>query len=367
MISFDGSSTIQEFQTTLSHEIGSRDSSNGFCLFSDDPIEKDLEHYLEPRCKLCDVISKWETVLREKGSGKFENTRVIRITYQNRLYWKSSIKYETEKEKLLLCYQINNQIVQGRFPLSKDLAIELASLMAQIDMGDYSPEKCKMSTTTSSSSASMTNTPSVQALDKFYPYRYRDSLNTEGIKEIQEVLINKWLLLKGRCTADCERIYLTCCRKWKFFGATLFQAKPKFSDQAMIWLAVSEDSISVLELSTMIPLATYNFSSIITFGGCQEDFMLVVGVHGDSCEKQLLFAMSKPKILEITLLLADYMNAMGHTIPRKNIHMKNRLTNTAPASSSATLLSTHNNQSYSGFGNPEPDILKSTPDHQILQ
>lgn len=81
---------------------------------------------------MCDVISKWETALREKGSGKFENTRVIRLIFKNRLYFKSFVKKETDRERLLLCYQINQQVVQGRFPLTKELALELAALMAQV-------------------------------------------------------------------------------------------------------------------------------------------------------------------------------------------------------------------------------------------
>ena len=82
--------------------------------------------------QLCDVISKWETALREKGSGKFENTRVIQLTFKNRLYWRNGAKMETDKEKLLLCYQVNQQVVQGRFPLNRELALELTSLMAQV-------------------------------------------------------------------------------------------------------------------------------------------------------------------------------------------------------------------------------------------
>lgn len=277
--------------------------------------------------QLCDVISKWETALREKGSGKFENSRVIQLTYKNRLYWKHAAKLETEKERLLLSYQINQQgwhpetplvnrrlwtnptfprfsVVQGRFPLSRDLALELASLMAQIDMGDYAADKSK--------------TSSLQALDKFYPYRYRDALTPDGLKELQEVVASKWSLLKGRSVVDCVRIYLTCARKWPFFGAALFQAKPRHSDQAMAWLAVSEDALSVLELSSMASIARYPYSSVMTFGGCQDDFMLVVSADdtlAGSPEQKLLFAMSKPKILEITLLIADYMNALGHTLP----------------------------------------------------
>lgn len=82
--------------------------------------------------QLCDVISKWETALREKGSGKFENSRVIQLVYKSRLYWRYSAKMETERERLLLCYQINQQVVNGRFPLTRELALELAALMAQV-------------------------------------------------------------------------------------------------------------------------------------------------------------------------------------------------------------------------------------------
>lgn len=307
VVSFDGSTTIEEFQTTLALEIGCRDSSNGFSLFSDDPIEKDLEHYLDPLAKLCDVISKWETALREKGSGKFENSRVIQLTYKSRLYWKHSAKQETDKEKLLLSYQINQQVIQGRFPLTKDLALELASLMSQIDMGDYVAEKNRMTTSTS-----------LQVIDKFYPYRYRDGLSSDELKQLQERIVAKWVVLKGKTTIDCVRIYLTCCRKWQFFGAALFQAKPRHSDQAIAWLAISEDSLNVLELSTMQTIARYPYSSVMTFGGCQDDFMIVVGSEdtlAPHSDQKLLFAMSKPKILEITLLIADYMNALGHTCP----------------------------------------------------
>lgn len=251
VVSFDGSTTIEEFHSTLTFEIGCRDVANGFTLFSDDPIEKDLEHYLEKNGKLCDIISKWETALREKGSGKFENSRVIQLTYKNRLYWKHTVKLETDKERLLLCYQVNQQIVLGRFPLSRDLALELASLMAQIDMGDFSSDKSKGT--------------SLQAIDKFYPYRYRDVLMPDALKEVQDLLTVKWSLLKGRSVLDCVRIYLTCARKWPLFSAALFQAKPRHSDQAMVWLAVSEEALHVLDLSSMLPGALFFLTLIETF------------------------------------------------------------------------------------------------------
>ena len=64
--------------------------------------------------------------------GKFENKRVIRFVYQNRLFWRKNVVGEVDKERLLFSYQISKQIVQGRFPLNKELAFELTALMAQV-------------------------------------------------------------------------------------------------------------------------------------------------------------------------------------------------------------------------------------------
>ena len=150
---------------------------------------------------------------------------------------------------------MNQQIVLGRFPLSRDLALELASLMAQIDMGEFSSDKSKGT--------------SLQAIDKFYPYRYRDVLMPDALKEVQDLLAIKWSLLKGRSVLDCVRIYLTCARKWPLFCAALFQAKPRHSDQAMVWLAVSEEALHVLDLSSMLPGINYKLElTILLIGSC---------------------------------------------------------------------------------------------------
>ncbi|XP_069939219.1 uncharacterized protein CG43867 [Cherax quadricarinatus] len=319
VIGFDGSTTIDEFLSSLNQEIGCRDvHQSGFALFSDDPIEKDLEHCLNRNAKLCDVISKWETALREKGSGKFENTKVIRLLYKSRLYYRAAAKHETDREKLLLCYQVNQQIQQGKFPITRELALELATLMAQIDMGEVNSERSRGSGSSGPSSAHIQ-----QAFTKFYPARYREDLNEEETKTLHDSLQEKWVGLRGRTQSDCVRIYLTCTRKWPYFGATLFPAATPSSDgpPTPVWVAVSEDAITLLDHTSMVSIGRYGYESVVTFGGCQEDFMLVVhtpeedSAHHPPGTHKLLLCMNKPKILELTLLIADYMNAMGRPIP----------------------------------------------------
>lgn len=133
----------------------------------------------------------------------------------------------------------------------------------------------------------------------------------------------------------------------------------------VVWLAVSEDSISLLELRSMQLIETYMFGQVLTFGGCQDDFMLVIASDSAIIEShKLLFSLSKPKvnfksflckldkvknrfsnnhytycqILEITLLIADYMNALA----QNSANLGNSLSR-----------------------NMQPDILKATPDHQL--
>ncbi|XP_035206715.1 uncharacterized protein CG43867-like isoform X2 [Stegodyphus dumicola] len=306
---FDGSTTVEEFSQTVNRELGIRDCEySGFALFSDDPIEKDLEHCLLKEAKVCDVISQWEQALRVKHLGKFENTKVLKLTYKNRIILRQNMKAETDKERLLLVYQINQEIMEGKFPLTKELALELAALLAQIEFGDYNEN--------SRSNEVITKQPLqlLQVMDQFFPKKFRDS-NSD--KRFQEIIKDRWMALRGRNTVDCVRIYLNCARKWSFCGGKLFLAKFKCSDYPNVWLAVAENCIAVLDASSMQSLVRYAYSSVMTFGGCKDDFMLVVssrnsvpGQERNSTER-LLFAMAKPKILELTLLIADYMNAIS--------------------------------------------------------
>lgn len=87
---------------------------------------------------------------------------------------------------------------------------------------------------------------------------------------------------------------------------------PSPVEQSQGWLAVNEDGLCVLDY-TMHTLVTYSYQSVITFGGFRDDFMVVTsqqrepGVGKKSVEK-LVFVMAKPKILELTLLMASYIN-----------------------------------------------------------
>ena len=63
-------------------------------------------------------------------------------------------------------------------------------------------------------------------------------------------------------------------------------------DPSIIWLAIHEDGVSLLELQTMQPLVRYSYENVVTFGGCQDDFMLVVTSEDADSFKRLNFLES---------------------------------------------------------------------------
>ncbi|XP_026969054.1 pleckstrin homology domain-containing family H member 2 isoform X3 [Sagmatias obliquidens] len=268
-------------------------------------------HFMNGIYQICDIISKWEQASKEQQPGKWEGTRTVRLTYKNRLYFSVQARGETDREKLLLMYQTNDQIVNGLFPLNRDLALEMAALLAQVEIGDFErPFSTPAGHVTSQCKANQTIK---QLIEKFYPKRYRDDSSEEQLRQLCQRLSTRWMALRGHSAADCVRIYLTVARKWPFFGAKLFLAKPitpSSLGSTFMWLAIHEDGLSILEYNSMRLIISYVYKSLMTFGGYQDDFMIVINnAHSkDKPTEKLLFAMAKPKILEITLLIASYMN-----------------------------------------------------------
>ncbi|XP_069787219.1 pleckstrin homology domain-containing family H member 2 isoform X2 [Narcine bancroftii] len=326
VVGFDASTTVEEFLPTLNQETGIRKPvQSGFFLFTDDPSGNDQEHCLQGNIKICDIICKWEQASKEQHPGKFESTRTVRLTYKKRLYFSTQVRGETDREKLLLMYQTNDAIVNGHFPVNKELALEMAALLAQVEFGDF---KRPFSTPTGQlSMQSKSNQALKQVIEKFYPKRYKQGCTDDQLKQLHQRLSTKWIALRGRVAADCVRIYFAVAKRWPFFGGKLFATKPIVASQpdtAPVWLAVNENGISILEYNSMRLITTYIYKNIITFGGCSDDFMLEVGKSAegvctkDKTTQKLLFALSKPKILEITLLMASYINSFQS--PKGVIH-----------------------------------------------
>ncbi|XP_063047989.1 pleckstrin homology domain-containing family H member 2 [Engraulis encrasicolus] len=314
VVSFDASTTVEEFQSRLNQDICIRKTSqSGFSLFSDDPAGQELEHYLQGGLKICDIIAKWEEAF--KHTGKSETSKSVRFTYKNRLYCSHQARGETERERLLLAYQTNDEIFAGHFPVNKELALEMSALLAQVEFGDF---ERPFSPAGSAGSHVKSSQTLKQVLERFYPKHYRRASSEEQLRQLNQRLSGRWASLRGRSAPECVRIYLTVARKWTFFGAKLFDAEPispSSLPSGRVWLAVHEEGISVLEFNSIKLLVSHPLRTIVSFGASGQDFMLVVSKAngGNTCKdkptEKHLFSMTVSKLRELTLLIAAYTNS----------------------------------------------------------
>uniref|UniRef100_A0A672V5V1 Pleckstrin homology, MyTH4 and FERM domain containing H1 n=1 Tax=Strigops habroptila TaxID=2489341 RepID=A0A672V5V1_STRHB len=277
VVGFDGSSTVDEFIQRLNQETGMRKPSHmGFSLFTDDPSGRNLEHCLQGNMKVIFFFSLC----------------FIQHTSLKKQIHFSIAKGETDRERLLLAFQVSNEIANGRFPVNKELALEMVALMAQVEYGDL--DRPGSSSPGGTSQSKMQHLLQ-QVLDKFYPKHYKQNITSEQLRQLTDKLATKWMVLQGCSPPECIRIYLTVARKWPLFGTKIFAAKVT-GTSGVLHLKVS-----------------YSYSSVLTFGGCRDDFMIVVSQmkersSGKNSTEKLLFTMAIPKIVEATLLIASYIN-----------------------------------------------------------
>lgn len=76
-------------------------------------------------------------------------------------------------------------------------------------------------------------------------------------RHLQAGLQEKWMSLKGRNVVDCVRIYLTCTRKWPYFGCTLFQAKVSVSRVRLARRQLSKTTLNSVNQPNTIRLYVY--------------------------------------------------------------------------------------------------------------
>eukprot|EP00794_Sanderia_malayensis_P020288 gene20287-22274_t len=291
VFNFDGSTTVAEFCERINMETGIRDcSESGYALFSDNPIAM-VEHCLQAELKLCDVISKWEQALKCLRQGKVEKQRVIKLIYKARLYFKSLSNLETDKEKLLLVYQTNESILAGHLQPAPETTYQLAALLAQIEYGGYSDNFKNLN----------------DVISRFVPSYHKvqsKSIDIAAIKrKMYKSIAHCWSNLESKCIKDCVHSYLGIIRSSPLFAAKLFEATERIStgkkeEHKSVIIAVEEEKITILDQITRALLMTYNFTSVVTFGGYQDDFMLVINEsdpHDVDKTGRHLFMMSKGK------------------------------------------------------------------------
>jgi len=203
IVGVDGSTTVEECMVSMSKTTNIRQSSSSdFYLFANDPNEGNNElHILEAQRKILDVVGWWEQTFKLKNSGRFQNTKVIKIYCKKRLILRCEVD-ESEQERLLIVHQLNNEVASGKIPISDALLIELSAIMTQMTFGEFSKSKDDSKVVK-------------RILDKISSNFMPHLIDAQSRNRLAIQVFERWGSLSGRTAQDCVRVYLNCIRKLK--------------------------------------------------------------------------------------------------------------------------------------------------------
>jgi hypothetical protein len=133
-------------------------------------------------------------------------------------------------------------------------------------------------------------------------------------------LIQKWENYHGVSAPKCAKMLLAMFTDlWSLYGASLFSCKDLYSiltsqKNSSLWLAIHEDGVHFLNINNMKVIASYSYKEIVTFGGQDGDFMLVINsrqlVSSSAVQtEKIILGMSKFQIREATYLMASYLDS----------------------------------------------------------
>lgn len=340
VIGFNASTSVNEFFnfTLRTIDIRSADES-GFALFSDDPINDDIEHVLKLDMKLADVIARWEMDFRDGRYGKIETSKIIKLSMKKRLFLSKNVKYASDKEKLLLVYQLHQDILNGKFNFNTSFIIELTALIAQIEFNSLSHQDELIK----------------QVIKKFIPPNLCKHF---AINILIEQIRDRWKLLSQRSQIDCIRVYLNAIRKCQYWDCHLYSAivmKNIIKDDTSIcftstnagtnvFLALNETHFCILDGEKNSTISSIPLVHLVTFGGDgNESFVLIARkilspIYSDPADsnattsssntsdvrtthEKFVFSLDKWSSLELSQLMADYINiANANNFTSANLH-----------------------------------------------
>lgn len=125
---------------------------------------------------------------------------------------------ETDKEAVLLAYQISKRIHSGEYPMtSQEKAVDMAAMMTQIEHGDWN----------SVEAGSTFDDITHEATLRFCPWQLTNMALDHVMTLLQRKLVESWKLHVGKSREQCARQYIGIAQQWirSHYGSTTFHAE----------------------------------------------------------------------------------------------------------------------------------------------
>ncbi|XP_041566031.1 unconventional myosin heavy chain 6 isoform X3 [Drosophila elegans] len=285
-IEFHPSSTASDVLEIIKKKIGLQNNAKGYSIYE---VIGNSERSLLPEEKVCDVMAKWEKYQAASQQGtqyqlnpKTEARKHHYIfLFKKHLFFDNYINLDDTVEKELLYHQILHSLRSERYPITEMEAIMLTALQSQLELGD-----CNEILNDYRAVAS-----------HCLPPRFVPNIPHEAVAMHHQSL-------RGMLPIEAKKAFLNLIQSWPLHRATIFDVMQSFTSNwpRMLWLAIDQKGIHLLEHRSRNILCTHGYDSIISFSPNLNSLMIITGTE----KKQSKVILSTSQAFQITTLIREY-------------------------------------------------------------
>ena len=211
---------------------------------------EDEERVLESDERPLDIVSYWHRV-EKKTDFKFQ--------YKVRHFFDNAVPDDDEPAIDLLYVQAKHDVIDSKYPCSRQDAVTLAALQLQEEFSDFHD-----------ATADFENL----LLSKYLPENIIDPSN-----DLRSQLLTLYGKLKGYSQQEARLSYLDYVKAWKIYGSTYFLVEPRqnrdFPNNVV--LAINAKGILVVDPDSKEFLQEFPYAHLVTWGHSSNSFVIVTG------------------------------------------------------------------------------------------
>ncbi|KAF7991609.1 hypothetical protein HCN44_008980 [Aphidius gifuensis] len=356
-VEFNPSATARDVMEIIKAKIGLGENAMGYAIYE---VLGSTDRSLMADEKIADVMSKWEryrnatnaaaaaAVAAAAASSNNSPNNMIQQQHQHQpqqqhprkhghhlflfkkhLFLDQYMNLDDPVEKELLYHQVLHDLRADRFPITEKEAMMLTALQAQLELGDCQDNNGPFN-------GQEYRTISSHCL----PARIVPSISVEGVVQHHQSLRNM-------NSSEAKKAFLNFIQSWPLHKATIFDVMQSFTSNwpRVLWLAVDQDGLHLLEHRSRNALCTYEYSSILSFSPAVNCLMIITGTD----KKQSKVILTTSQACQIANLIREYTEVlqMPPEVPKHattisspssqivNQHLQQTINTTAVSSSAA--------------------------------
>ncbi|XP_015184987.1 PREDICTED: unconventional myosin-X isoform X2 [Polistes dominula] len=287
-VEFHPSATATDVMEIIKAKIGLEETAMGYAIYE---VLGPTERALVPDEKIADVMSKWERYRSASASQQGQQPQRKHahhfFLFKKHLFLDQYMNLDDPVEKELLYHQVLHDLRADRFPITEKEAMMLTALQAQLELGDCHDGLAEQEYRTISSHC--------------LPSRLVPTVCIEGVLQHHQSL-------RGMTPPEAKKAFLNLIQSWPLHRATIFDVMQSFTSNwpRVLWLAVDQLGLHLLEHRSRNTLCTYEYSSILSYNPAISSLMIITCTD----KKQSKVILTTSQAHQIANLIKEYMEVL---------------------------------------------------------